>query len=505
MSASRINIAVNKTALFKRAEIFVWGALFLLLTAVIQWQIPAPMDGDTAYHAAVGQLIRDHGILRAFPWTPFSWLADNYADKELLFHLFFAALGDAGWMTAARIIGAFCGAAILMTIYLLLRREGVAYPWLWALIPLAASHTFVYRFLIVRPHLLSITLAIIVLWSAARGRLLILAVASAIYPWAYVAWHLPVVLVVISEAARILSGLRLRWQPLLVACCGVAAGVALHPNAVNLGRLFWIQIVEVLFRTAWGAKAGFDLGLEFLPETFEGWARGLLICVFMAAAALYFAWRERKEGELPLAFALACVGFALMTAKSSRFLEYFVPFATISLALAARPLSWRYLPQLVIVVSLIYTLSLNSRFLRSFGDSPDCLPASVTTVLRQRIPPGAQVFTPDWASTGALMLALPERRFIVGLDPTFFYMKDPELYRLWYRIPHEAPPDSVELIRNYFQSGFVVCFYPKRIIPQEWSPFFERLSSDPRVKTEILDDLWILFDLGAEKSTGRGR
>jgi len=488
-----------------RLKTLGWGALFFLLTGAIQMHIPVPMDGDTAYHAAIGQLIRDHGILYVFPWTPFSWLADNYADKELLFHLFFAALINFGWVTAAQIIGTVCGAAILLTIYLVLRREGVVYPWLWALIPLAASHTFVYRFSIVRPHLLSITLAIIVLWAAARGRLLLLAAASLLYPWAYVAWHLPVVLVSISELARILSGRRVRWQPALIAICSVSVGVALHPNSVNLVRLFWIQIVEVLFRTAWKDKAGFDLGLEFLPETAEGWARGLLVCVIMVIVAFHYAWRNRKEEELPMAFVLTSLGFALMTAKSSRFLEYFVPFATISLALVAKSLLWRYMSQLVIGVSLIYTLSLNGRFLLSFGNSPESLPTSVTSALRERIPPGAQVFTPDWASTGALMLALPERRFIVGLDPTFFYMKDPDLYRLWYRISHEAPPDTVDLIRTYFHSRYVVCFYPNRITPQIWSPFFERFSSDSQVKTEILDELWVLFDLGLEGDSGMGR
>jgi hypothetical protein len=485
------------TGIPKHWQSIAWFGAFLLLVGFIQFSIPVPMDGDTAYHAAVGQLIRAHGILHEFPWTPFSWLADHYADKELLFHLFFAALTGFGWLTASQIIGSLCGAGILMTIYLVLRREGVAWAWLWAVIPLAASHTFVYRFSIVRPHLLSIALAIIVLWAATRERLKILAAVSVIYPWAYVAWHLPVILAIIAATARFIATRKISWQPVLTAICGIAAGIALHPNSLNLARLFWIQIVEVLFRTAWGARAGFDLGLEFLPETPEGWGRGLLVAVIMGIVALKLSWRARKEDVLPLAFALTGFAFAIMTAKSSRFLEYFVPFATISLALAARPLSWRYLPHLVIAVSLVYTLSLNSSFLRSFSDSPDCLPAPVVTALREKIPPGAQVFTPDWASTGALMLALPERRFIVGLDPTFFFMKDPELYRLWYRIPHEAPADAVDLIKKHFHARYVVCFYPNRIISQEWSPFFERLSSDQRVKTFILDDLWLFFDLGA--------
>jgi hypothetical protein len=473
-----------------------WGVIFLLLVGTIQWHIPSPMDGDTAYHAAVGQMIRDHGILQSFPWTPFSWLSDHYADKELLFHLLFVPFLEFGWIRAAQIVDTLCGATILFTIYQVLRREGVAWAWLWALIPLAASHTFVYRFSVVRPHLLSITLAILVLWAATTGRLRFLAVVAAIYPWAYVAWAMPVVLVAIAEMARCLSGRAIRIKPLVATFGGMVIGIVLHPNSRNLVRLAWIQIVDVLFRNAWGAKAGFDLGLEFLPETPEGWARGLLVCVVMAAAALSLAWRDRKRDELPLAFALTTLAYALMTAKSSRFLEYFVPFSAMALALAARPLRWRSLPHLVLGLALVYTLSLNYRFLRSFADSPDGLPESVVTFLREKIPPGSQVFTSDWSSTGGLMIALPERKFIVGLDPTFFYLKDPDLYRLWYGISHDAPIDTVEQIRKKFSARYVVCFYPNRVLPQEWTPFYERLSSDPRVKTYNVEDLWLLFDLG---------
>lgn len=403
-----------------RLTALCWGVVFVLLTGALQWQIPSPMDGDTSYHAAVGQLIRNHGILYSFPWTPFSWLADNYADKELIFHLLFVPFLKFGWIAASQVVGALCGGAILFTIYLVLRREGVTCPWLWALLPLAASHSFVYRFLIVRPHLISISLAIIVLWAAVRGRPLILAIVSMLYPWAYVAWHLPVVLVLISESARVMAGQRVRWQPAAAALCGVAAGIALHPNALNLVRLFWIQIVEILIQTAWRTRDGFDLGLEFLPETAEGWLSGLLICLLFCGYALCKAWRRRREDTLALAYCLTAVAFAVMTAKSSRFLEYFAPFSVVALALAVRTHQWRGLPHILLCCSLLYTVTLNHRFLLSFRDSPDCMPESVTSFLQEKIPPGAQVFTPDWASTGGLMLILPERRFIVGLDPTFF-------------------------------------------------------------------------------------
>jgi hypothetical protein len=474
-----------------RWHTLAWLLVFLGITGAIQLYIPYPMDADTAYHAAVGQLIRQHGILHAFPWTPYSWLADHYADKELLFHLLFVPLAGLEWTAAARVVGVLAGSLVLLASYLVLRAEGVRSPGLWALIPLVASHSFIYRFSIVRPHLLSIALVFVVLWAAARGRLLILAAASAVYPWAYVAWHLPLILVFIAEAARLLAAQPIRWKPAVAALAGMLTGVALHPNGMNLVRLTWIQIVEVLLRNAWGAKAYFELGREFLPETADGWARGLAICVLMVGAALILAWRQRQNDSVALAFVLTALAFAALTLKSGRFLEYFVPFSAAALALASRSISWRFLPQTIIAISVLYTVSLNSGYLLAFGQSPNVMPPATAAALREKIPAGAQVFTTDWGSTGTFMLALPDRRFIVALDPTFFYEKDPELYRLWFRIPREAPPDSADLIRLRFQSRYVLSGYR-----DGWEPFFDRLLAEPGVRSYFIDGLWLLFDLG---------
>jgi hypothetical protein len=92
------------------------------------------------------------------------------------------------------------------------------------------------------------------------------------------------------------------------------------------------------------------------------------------------------------------------------------------------------------------------------------------------------------------MLALPERRFIVALDPTFFFAKDPDLYRIWYRVSREAPPDTVDIIREKFRSRYVlfnyIAFRDKFVV------LFNRLSTEPRVKTLLRKDGLVLFDLG---------
>ena len=471
-------------------SLVIWSLVFLLVAGAIHSYIPHPLDADTAYHAAVGRLISTHGILHAFPWTPFSWLSTHYADKELLFHLLFVPLSGIYWETAARIVGTLTGTAALLSIFFVLRSERVAAAGIWTLVPLAASYDFLYRFALVRPHLLSIALSFIVLWAATRGRLKILAIAAAIYPFAYVAWQLPLILVCIAETARLLASERMRWKPAAAALAGMMAGVLIHPNTANLLQLAWIQIVKVLMGNAWGARKIFDLGTEFLPPSAEAWSNGLLLCLIMIVVALVLSWRNRRNNPVPLAYALTALAFGIMTVKTVRFVEYFVPFSVAACALGVQPLRKRYLPHAVLAVSLLYTVSLNAMYLREMGRRLEDMNPGSAAFLQDHIPSGAQVFSPDWLFTGTLMLALPDRRFIVALDPSFFYEQNPDLYLLWFDMTRNDVPDTARIIRNRFNSQYVICQ-----IRDKWHPFISRLSSTPGVKSYTVDDLWLFFDL----------
>jgi len=470
-----------------------WAILYLLIAGALQFHVvKAPWDADTAYHAAVGKLIHEHGILRAFPWTPFSWLADHYADKELLFHLLFVPFNDLGWIAASKIVGTFLGAALLFVLYLVLRAEKVRFAGLWALLPLVTSDVFVFRFGLVRPHLMSIPLAFLVLWSAARGRLVLLAVVSAFYPWSYVAfWQLPLILLVAVEAARLLSGERLRWKPAAAVLAGIVLGWALHPNAWNLLKFNWIVMVDVLLGAAWQSKEGIELGLEFLPFTPTQWAQWLLGCTLMVAVGIVLAWRHRKSDPTLLAFALAALVFCLLTVRTARFAEYFIPFSAATMALASRSIPWKGLPVVVFGASLLYTGSAIAETLHGLGSRAELIPPSRAAWLQQQIPPGAQVFTTEWGHTGTLLLALPDRKFIVALDPTLFLVKDPELYRLWYGIPRHPEPGMADIIRRRFGARYVISFSDGR-----FDRFYELLESEPGVRTLLVADRLMVYDLG---------
>jgi hypothetical protein len=475
-----------------RWSIVAWILAFLVLAISLQLFVPYPIDDDTAYHFSVGQLIKEHGILHSFPWTPFSWQFDHYADKEFLFHLLFAPLGGLGFVAAARVVGALAAALVLITLYFVLRAEKVPYAGVWTLLLLTCSE-FVFRLVLVRPHLLSITLALILAWASARGRLRIAAIVAFLFPLSYVAfWQIPLIVIAAAESARLLAGERARWKPALIVLAGIAAGVAVHPNTANLLGMNWIHMVNVLIENAWGKKPEFEnIAKEFNPYTVEQWGRYLLIVTLMAGSALVLGWRERRKDAMPLAVAIAAVLFGLLTARSLRFVEYFAPFSVAALAITSRPLAKRRLAPALLGVSLLYLLTFGMEPFKIIASKTEYIEPRFARYLAQVIPEGSQVFTCGWDHTGNLMLALPERRFIVAADPTLFAKKDPDLYRIWRRIPLDAPIDSAEAIRQLFNSRYVICMN----FEAYW-PFFDRLEKDPNVRTLLAEKQWVFFDLG---------
>jgi hypothetical protein len=475
-----------------------WCSVYLLLVGAVHFYLVPFVEGDVPYHIAVGQLIRKHGILYDFPWTPFSWLADHYVDDRLLFHLLFVPLASLDWITAARIVGTLAGTAILMALYLILRAERIRFAGIWALMPLAGSVLFISRFLLIRPHLLSVALAMLFLWAATRSRLVILAAVSVLYPLSYVAfWQLPFLLLIALATARLVAGQPLCWKPAAVAAAGIAAGVAIHPNSANLLRYSWIVMYDVLFQNTWVAGAGFEMGAELGRYPLGGWVQGLSIPVLMTVGAAVYGWRHRRQDMASLPFALAALGFCVLTIRSSRFAEYFVPFSVCAFAFASRHIGWRALGPTIVAASFSFTMLVGYNTFSSWAKETNPMPADVAAFLQEQIPPGSRVFTGNWYYTGILLLTLPDRYFLVALDPTLFHLKDPELYALWFRITNEPEPGIARTIRERFGSRFVIVYDPptrKR--------FNFQLSSEPGVRMLLNTEDWMVFDLGLPATSG---
>ncbi len=474
--------------------------LFFVAFGVQMIQDGNYFDGDTGYHLAVAQLLAEHGFLQEFPWTRMSWLADHYADKELLFHVLMIPVAFLDPNFAARLCGAFFGGLALAGMYWILRTERVPRSLLWPLVALLSSGAFVHRFALVRPHLLSIPLAMLVLWASARKNTGWLFVACLLFPLSYTAWHLPIVLVGIVELARSVSQHRIEPASIVATLVGLGLGIVLHPNFPANLEFFWIQNVDVLLGTAWAGAEGFELGGEFKPYSMMGMVRYMTVPTLMGVVAVTLGWRVRKADVLPLAMALAALAFGVLTLKTQRFIEYQAPVSALALGLAwtAGPLCglgrwpgvgsvshgasragdstprWQLLPTGLLLLGLVWTAVLGTRPIEMLRGRTILFPPKVTAELQQAIPEGSKVVTCDWEFTGEMMLALPERSFLVALDPVFFFRAHPEAYRAWFSLVRTPPERPAAIARDVLDGEYVLCDSRER-----WRQFLYNLDQDP--------------------------
>ena len=489
-------------AAWGRADLLWVGLLFVVALLLQGLQSQNYFDGDTGYHIAVGRYTLQHGILHDFPWTPFSWLGQHYADKELLLHLLLAPLSVLDHNLAARLAGGLMGGALLSVLYGILRVERVDRAGAWALLLLLLSGAFTHRFILVRPHVMSISLALLVLWSAARGRWAVLALSCFAFPFAYTAWHLTLALSVIGATARALSRAPRWWAPPPIAAVCLGLGIVAHPNFPENLSFFWIQNVEVLFQTAWTDRPGFELGGEFQPFSPMGLLRYAALPAVTVILALGLQLRARRADPLALAAAAAGLGMAIMTLQTQRFVEYFVPFSLLALAASVglRALPGGLAPGRLVIPALGlgfgWTAALGSAPLRMLAGRSVIYPPDVEEAVQRLIPTGAQVFHCDWLTVGEAMLALPDRRFLFALDPVLFYRGDPEAYALWFKLLHEPVESAGDGLRDVIHADFVLCDQRP-----EWAPLNANLDADPSVSGPLSVGplrLWKVLPAGAD-------
>src|SRR4051812_23159332 len=136
-----------ETAAGRRGASVGWlvlaGALVLVFYGALRIGVGEPWGDDDYYHLGVARELRHHFPLRAFPWAPFSVLAERYADKEPLFHVLLTPIAGLP-LTVAAPAAALLGQAFLiasMGWFLWRRRVQGAALWLLGLAGLGPLFT----------------------------------------------------------------------------------------------------------------------------------------------------------------------------------------------------------------------------------------------------------------------------------------------------------------------------------------------------------------------------
>jgi len=443
-----------------------WLLLLLLLCVVGQGVQAVPFDTDTAYHFYVGRLIASDGWPTAMPGTRFSWLADHYSDSEPLFHLLFAVASPLGYVPASRLLGVALDFGIAASMYALLVRSGVRSAGPWTVIGLATSGYWLLRIVLVRPYLPAIILVLWLVHAAWSGRWRLTFGLSALFPIAYIGFHVGLVLVAIVEVARVALDRRVDLRQPAAVVLGSALGLGLHPYFPEILSHFWVENGLTLGRAALLDASEGLVGPEFAAPNGMEIARGLSAPLAFTAVAAGCVARFPGTRRRALPFVLVALAFAVLTLRSQRFVEYLVPFATLAVALAIPDAAQQRWSRALLIAMPLWLLGWSGTgTLDRVLERQDVVPPETVAILEPALPVGAKVYTCDWGFTGELLRVLPDRQLMIALDPMLFAYANRALYDEWVTLKTQPGVNPAARIHADFDSDYVICERTREVEP----------------------------------------
>jgi hypothetical protein len=473
-----------------------------LTTFALLFTWPARLfDSDAYLHLALARTIAAHGLVDHLEWARFSTLGHAYGDKELLFHLLlvpFVKLFDAelGGKLALALLCAAIAASLWELGNRAIGRFGFLIP-----IFVFGSGSFMLRAIRLRPELLSLLIAVWVVWSLAERRYLLAAALSFAFALAHTAFHSLLGLALLFVAWQRWWERRWEWQLLAAVAGGIAFGLLAHPQFPRNLSVFWVQNFE-LFRL----KDQLDVGAEFQPHTVTGLLQldGLFWLGLIAVAGATAGQSGSSETARRMASFcwIATAAFGLLFLQMGRFATLAIPFAALavcfgrsasSAAAAANPSAQatssigarvklpagRSLPSAVVLLTLAALSCANALAIafvnwRMAGSFDPSLRRELDQ-LAQQLPRGASVAA-NWDDAELYAFHAPHARYLNVYDPVFMAVGDPARHAVWTDVLAGSLPDVPDAVSRALESEYIALSVGSH------RELERRLANDPRAR-----------------------
>ena len=462
-----------RQALVEGDSVIALGLVGLVLL-LVQNATPNIIGIDGYYHIKLAWLMHQDGFhpRMDFPWLPLTVLnPQDFTNHHLLYHLALIpfTFGDLrlGAKAAALV---FASLAILAT-YLLMTRLKVRYPLFWLLALLGSAEWFLGRLSMTRRQSLSLLLLLVATYLLIQGRYRWMMVAAFAYAWLFDGFVLLIAVVGLAFGARLVADRRWAWPMLGWTGLGLALALLLNPYYPNN---ITFTIVHVLPKLA--PPADIQVGSEWSPYPLDVLLRTSWLAVaFVPAGLLPLLFQPRRAlRDRTVLFLLGlAVLFLVLYTKSRRFVEIEPAFAALLCSYTwvhyglprTRLAAIDRLPRLLQAgLALVALVVLGSQLQRTVwraqgnaaGGHPWSAYQEATQQVVQNSAPGDRIFQTDWDDFPELFFHDSYNTYIIGLDPTYMYLENPELYLLWRSIGRGQVAMPGKLIRDRFAARWVV-------------------------------------------------
>ncbi len=497
--------------LFLNWRVFLTGsalfAVFFALMAVVQFSTADLADNDGFYHIKFAYLMRTQGLRPYFPWLPLTILNPReFYDHHFLFHVALIPFTFGDMVRGAKWASILFSSLAFLSVWWLLHSHRVRYAALWSLGLLAVSEAFIYRMSI--PRVQSLSLAVLALglnWLLARRYARLLPLAF-LYVWLYDAFPLLLLLTVLHCLAEWLIEHRLDLRPFLFTAFGTFLGLVINPY-FPFDVLFILRhLLPKLTETT-----AVNVGIEWYPyQTTQLTENSPMALVTFLMGVLALGLQEQRMERRTASTFFTAVLFEAMLFQSRRFIEYFPAFALIFAAFAWHPIlddhptllasprskpflpftNRSTLPAIVLVLCLLpsawFTLKDAQADMQS--SKPYQLYEQASLWLQENTPVGTRVFQTDWDDFPRLFYYNTHNTYLIGLDPTYMQLYNPELYDLWVKVTRGEVESPSQVIATRFAARYV-------ITDLKHQAFIDVAAQDPRLQQVYRDEEAIVYQI----------
>ena len=492
-------------------------------------------DPDSFYHAKIAEMMsQGQIIIKDFSWIKFAAFSQNFTDQHFLYHIFlipFVMIFGALWGT--KIASLFLATAVMGFFYFFLKSRRVRWPWFYTLLLLVAP-AFIFRINLAKAGPLSIIILLIAISLLWQKRYRTLGLLSFLYVWTYGGWSLIIILVLTDLVAQFLIIIsshnnlshKLNWKPLGAVLLGCAAGLIINPYFPANLQFYWQQLVQI---GAVNYQDIISVGQEWYPYPILDFLANSVFIFILAITAFsaFFGRLSKHSSSSPLTggneggvdivdqfqkiFTLVIFAgiLGVLTLKSQRFIEYFAPFATLagawllnfSLPKDFNPLDFFskknpkrlfnlfvaiYLLLTSLLVFVLKTSELHQLLTRRFNWN---YLSQSSQWLEKNTPARSLIYHTNWSDWPMLFYHNARNNYLIGMDPTFFYLYNPELYKEWVKINNgEIKDELAEKIKNNFGAEWV-------LVKQGDRKLLDIISSDQHFVPQFADEEAQIFKI----------
>ena len=476
------------------------AAIFIFLQAE-----PLFADPDSFYHAKISSLMSEQLIVKNFPWLVFTNLPQIYTDHHFLYHIFLIPFVKFfNPLIGIKIATTIIDTGFILLFYSFLKSCKAKWPEFFTFL-LLGSAPFMFRINLAKANGLSLIFVFFLLFALFRKKYFWLFIISFFYVWAYGGWPLGILLASLYWLSSLLSSFILRsqeenksfhclivsllksseWGPFVAVIAGSLAGLIINPYFPQNLQFYWVQTFQIAV-VNYGSKIG--VGGEWYPFDFfnlisYGWPvilSFLLAILFFAGSLMLKKQRDVEKETVTRTFFLTALSgiFFVLTLKSCRNAEYFLPFMAVTCSFLLKYFydrdvylylknnvlkilkSERNYKLLIFYVVTMIIVSFVGNVWQIKGDLSKGFSFNkykeAATIMAESSKAGDIVFHSDWDDWPILFYNNSKNYYIVGLDATFMYEYNQNLYQKWRDITWgKYDGDAYTAIKDDFDARLV--------------------------------------------------